>query len=83
MPNFTLVSLTSFTAHRWEVHREGCRHLPSLAAAGHYLDPVQGETPEEVVARELALNDGELRGMGWSAKDFKILPCCTRKGTTK
>jgi hypothetical protein len=73
--HFHLVSLNNETAtgERWQVHKLNCRDVKKLVKRGDRAHIVTAESPEALVKAELA---DELSEMGWSAEDFRIIPCC-------
>jgi hypothetical protein len=72
---FHLVSLNNEmpTGERWQIHRLNCRDIEKLWKRGDRADIVSAESPEALIASELA---NELSEMGWTAEDFRIMPCC-------
>jgi hypothetical protein len=72
---FHLVSLNNemTTGERWQIHKLNCRDIEKVIKRGDRADVVSAESPEALIARELA---DQLSEMGWTAEDFKIMPCC-------
>jgi hypothetical protein len=76
---FHLVSLNNEvpTCERWQIHRLNCGDVEKLVKRGDRADIVTAESPEALIAVELA---GELSEAGWTAKDYRIMPCCRDDG---
>lgn len=75
---------TTNGAHPWQLHKADCKDVYRMFQG---LTPIklnsrpermQGTTPEAVVEEMLgsADNEGDLREMGWSEADIRIMPCC-------
>ena len=76
---FHLVALNNEmpTGERWQIHKLNCRDVEKLVKRGDRADIVTGESPEALIKAELA---GVLSEAGWTAEDFKIMPCCRDDG---
>ena len=76
---FHLVSLNNemTTGERWQIHKLNCQDVEKLVKRGDRADIVSEESPEALIAAELA---NKLSDSGWSAKDFRIMPCCRDGG---
>jgi hypothetical protein len=76
---FHLVSLNNEipTGERWQIHTLNCRDVEKLVKHGDRADIVHAESPEALIEAELANQFGE---MGWTAEDFRIMPCCKDGG---
>jgi hypothetical protein len=61
------------TGERWQIHKLNCRDIEKMVKRGDRADIVSAESPEELIEAELA---NELSEMGWTAEDFRIMPCC-------
>ena len=72
---FHLVSLNNdtTTGERWQIHKANCRDIEKLVKRGDRADVVIAESPEALIASQLA---DQLSEMGWTAEDFRIMPCC-------
>ena len=71
---FDLIDTELNRGPRWAVHIHGCKDV----AKSKRPWTVEAETPEEVVKRELDMDNEQYRRDGWSEKDFKIMPCVKR-----
>jgi hypothetical protein len=60
--------------------KANCRYIEKLVKRGDRADVVIAESPEALIASQLA---DQLGGMGWTAKDFRIMPCCKDGGWQK
>lgn len=63
----------------WEVHKVDCADV-KRALKQHSINAanvVEADSPEALVLHEL---DIELRGMGYSESDFRIMPCVRKAG---
>jgi hypothetical protein len=65
------------TGERWQIHKLNCRDVEKLVNRGDRADIVTAESPETLVASQLA---DQLSEMGWTAEDFRIMPCCKDDG---
>jgi hypothetical protein len=74
---FHLVSLNNEmpTGERWQIHKLNCRDIEKLVKRGDRAEIINAESPEALVAAELA---NGLSESGWTAEDFRIMPCCRR-----
>jgi hypothetical protein len=72
---FHLVSLNNemTTGERWQIHKMNCRDIEKMVKRGDRAETVSAESPEALIAAELA---DELSEAGWTAEDFRIMPCC-------
>ena len=72
---FHLVSLNNemTTGERWQIHKLNCRDIENMVKRGDGADVVSAESPEALIASQLA---DQLSEMGWTAEDFRIMPCC-------
>lgn len=72
---FTLVSLNPSEDYYWEVHKLNCRDaLKYKRTHGSTLvNNIKADSPEALIAAELK---DDLEDMGYSADDFRIMPCC-------
>ena len=79
---FTVLNM--FRGDHWfEVHRTGCRDIArQLSWKGNAQSDwdALAESAEALVADEVAAF--HLQEQGFTAHDFKILPCCKRATTT-
>jgi hypothetical protein len=71
---FHLVSLNNETptGERWQIHKLNCRDIEKMVKHGDRADIVNAESPESLIKAELS---NELSEMGWTAEDFRIMPC--------
>ena len=76
---FHLVSLNNETStgERWQIYKANCRDIEKLVKRGDGADVVSAESPEALIASQLA---DQLSEMGWTAEDFRIMPCCRDGG---
>jgi hypothetical protein len=76
---FHLVSLNTetTTGERWQIHKANCRDIEKMVKHGDRADIVTAESPEALIASQLA---DQLSEMGWTAEDFRIMPCCKDGG---
>jgi len=76
---FHLVSLNNEmpTSERWQIHKLKCRDIEKLVKRGDRADIVTAESPEALIKAELM---NELSDGGWTAEDFRIMPCCSDGG---
>jgi hypothetical protein len=72
---FHLVSLNNEvpTGERWQIHRLNCGDVEKLVKRGDMADIVNADSPEALIEAELA---DELSENGWTAEEFRIMPCC-------
>ena len=72
---FHLVSLKNeiTTGERWQIPKLNCRDIETLAKRGDRAEIVAAESPKALVASQLA---DQLSESGWTADDFRIMPCC-------
>ena len=72
---FHLVSLNNemTTGERWQILTLNCRDVEKLVKHGDRVEIVNAESPEKLIAAELANQLSESR---WTAEDFRIMPCC-------
>ena len=56
----------------WQIHKEGCKDANDKKGR---VDSIQAETANHLIKRELELNNNELLEMGYTAENFKIMPC--------
>jgi hypothetical protein len=70
---FHLITTTS-TEYYWEVHKHNCADvLRSIRRRSiNAVSMVEAASPQALIARELEL---ELASMGYSAADFRVMPC--------
>jgi hypothetical protein len=54
-----------------------CQDIENLVKRGNRTNIVNAESPEALIAAELA---NELSEMGWLAEDFRIMPRCKVTG---
>jgi hypothetical protein len=72
---FHLVSLNNemTTGERWQIHKLNCRDVQKMVKGGDRADIVNAESPEALIVSELK---NGLSEAGWTAEDFRIMPCC-------
>jgi hypothetical protein len=54
-----------------------CQDIEKLVKRGDRPEIVTAESPEALVTSQLA---DQLSEMGWTAEDFRIMPCCRDGG---
>jgi hypothetical protein len=76
---FHLVSLNNEmpTGERWQIHKLNCGEVEKMVKRGDRAEVVNAESPESLIVSELT---SELSGAGWTAEDFRIMPCCKDGG---
>jgi hypothetical protein len=76
---FHLVSLNNEirTGERWQIHKLNCRDIEKLIKRGDRADIISAESPEAFIEAELT---NELSESGWTAEEFRIMPCCNEVG---
>ena len=72
---FHLISLNNemTTGERWQIHKMNCRDVEKLVKRGDRAEIVTAESLEGLIEAELTNGLGE---GGWTAEDFRIMPCC-------
>lgn len=60
------------------VHAAGCRDLKKIPGAA-FEHPFPAESVEALIADEVAVF--EAQDQGWTADDFRVMPCCKPKNT--
>lgn len=77
MPKFHLVATTGLDPY-WQVHKYGCADVARMVRGRDVngVSTIECTDAKTLVTHELDLANGELREMGYSEDDFRIMPCC-------